>query len=140
MELFIMKKGIKNRVSSRLTKPVESLTSPEVMIFKLEQTAGENCRWLKRNLHKEDFKIVRFSETESEFFLHIDFWTFNFVKRIKAKLHKREFLKERTRLTSFGGRIWVREFKSRFLLTSCNFRGRRGTAPFSLEGLNPSGS
>ena len=39
-----MKKDIKNRVSSRLTIQVESLTSPEVMIFKLEQTAGENFR------------------------------------------------------------------------------------------------
>ena len=71
------------------------------MIFKLEQTAGENFRWLKRNLHIEDFKIVRFSETESEYFLHIDYWTFNFVKRIKAKLHKREFWKERTRIDKF---------------------------------------
>ena len=71
------------------------------MVFKLVQTAGENCRFLNRNLQRRDFKIVRFSETESEYFLHIDFWTFNFVKRIKAKLHKREFWKERTKIDKF---------------------------------------
>ena len=71
------------------------------MIFKLRQTAGENCRWFKRNLHMEDFMTVHFSETENEYFLHIDFWTFNFVKRIKAKLHKRECWKERTKIDKF---------------------------------------
>ena len=68
------------------------------MIFKLRQTAGENFRWFKRNLRMEDFMTVRFSETENEYFLHIDFWTFNFVKRIKSKLRKRELWKGRTRV------------------------------------------
>ena len=71
------------------------------MIFKLRQTAGENCRWFKRNLYMEDFMTVRFSETENEYFLHIDFWTFNFVKRIKSKLHKRELWKGRTKNRTF---------------------------------------
>lgn len=67
------RKDIKYGVSSRLTVQAESLTFAEVIVFKLVQTAGENCRFLNRNLQRRDFKIVRFSETESEYFLHIDF-------------------------------------------------------------------
>ena len=133
MELFIMKKGIKNRVSSRLTKPVESLTSPEVMIFKLEQTAGENFRWLKQRLFaSRKLKVNTFYISITELSIS--------SKELKPSCIKENFEKKGRELTSFGGRIWVREFKSRFLLTSCNFRERRGTAPFSLEAVNPSGS
>ena len=39
-----MEKDIKDWVSLRLTLQAESLTFAEVMIFKLRQTAGENCR------------------------------------------------------------------------------------------------
>ena len=67
------RKDTKYGVSSRLTVQAESLTFAEVMVFKLVQTAGENYRFLNRNLKRRDFKIVRFSETESEYFLHIDF-------------------------------------------------------------------
>lgn len=44
------RKDIKYGVSSRLTVQAESLTFAEVMVFKLVQTAGENCCFLNRNL------------------------------------------------------------------------------------------
>ena len=44
------RKDIKYGVSSRLTVQAESLTFAEVMVFKLVQTADENCRFLNRNL------------------------------------------------------------------------------------------
>ena len=49
-ETISYRKDIKYGVSSRLTVQAESLTFAEVMVFKLVQTAGENCRFLNRNL------------------------------------------------------------------------------------------
>lgn len=59
-------------------------------------------------------------------------------KELKPSCIEENFEKKERELTSFAGRIWVREFKSRFLLTSRNFRARRKIVPSTFEALNPS--
>ena len=137
---FSCEKDIKYWISSRLTIQAESLTFAEVMILNMGKLRGKIAvdsteiftGEILRLFASRKLKVNSLYTSISELSIS---W-----KELKPSCIKENFEKKERELTSFAGRIWVREFKSRFLLTSCNFRPRRKIVSSTFEALNPSNS
>ena len=130
-----MKKDIKYWISSRLTIQSEILTFAEVMILNLgklrakiavdsnEFFTGEILRLFASRKLKVNSCYISISKLSIS------------LKELKPSCIEENFEKKERELTNFSSG----EFKSRLLLTSCNFRASRKIVPFTLEALDPSG-